>query len=199
MLGEGDSFISPFSLRLRDVRGAVAEMDVSDVARGDASPATRIAFRLDEAAWPAPGWRARPVDAAALVVRLAHLDLRVARVSDLSAFYRRETAAGRWAWMATSIRENGRDVMIELDLRTESGGAADLCRSLPIMPLQSVTSDRCTIEAIVDGATGWPLVVRMTRSVSATNRASAMESITFERLPPWLETTHTPTPVTDRR
>jgi hypothetical protein len=179
---EGDGFISPFAIRLRSLRAEVAQIEVRDAAGRPGRP-TRLELRLNDGRWPAAGWRARSTDAAALLLRFVTLDLPRPQSGELSAFYRQHTAAGRWPWMAERIRRIGRDVTIRVDLRTEGGRPAMLCRSYPITPLENLTADRCTIEAIVDRSSGWPIVARISRVASAANGARVAESITFEQLP----------------
>jgi hypothetical protein len=118
-----------------------------------------------------------------LLLELLRIDLPAAsRGSSLAAYLLGDGPARRWG--AERIRD-ARDVALEVDLRAESGSAAArLCRRLELVVSAPVSGDRCRLDAVVDAADGWPLVARITRTVTGPNGLNALESVTFERLSP---------------
>jgi hypothetical protein len=117
---------------------------------------------------------------AALLPDLARLDLEPAAATPWFENYRTNEA---WRWRAERIRQGARYERLELALDPGIlSPAAELCRRVRVEPLEGVTSDTCTFEAIRDQNDGWPIAARLTRDVRAARGARESASITFERL-----------------
>jgi hypothetical protein len=185
-LGEhGDGFVPRFSLRLKALRGPVAEAELrSDERQGPRAAPRTVRVALGEASsGVSPADSAR--DGASLLLRIASLRLPEASGATPFPDARRATATGGEPWWSQQIR-SGRDVALDLDLLTAGESAeAAACRSVPVEVEGGTTtaSDRCSIAAIVSAQDGWPVLARITRTVKATNHAEARETITFYRLP----------------
>jgi hypothetical protein len=185
---EGDAYYPAFSVSLRQVRGDVIHARVradettsGSPARGRAPVQAREIDRLNG------GWGPDGEGGASLLLRLAALPLPRAEGGEFFAFYRRMADPERNRWWANELL-TGRGGMLEIDLMAPgaSPAAAAACRSVRIsMPGNAAaTRDRCTIEAIVGAADGWPAVVEISRSIAAANGATAMESVKIQRSAP---------------
>jgi hypothetical protein len=185
-LGEhGDGLVPRFSLRLKALRGPVAEAELRSGERQGARGAPKtVRVALGEASSAAsPAASAR--DGASLLLRIASLRLPEASGATPFPDVRRATATGGEPWWSQQLR-SGRDVALDLDLLTAGQSAeAAACRSVAVEVEGGTTtaSDRCSIAAIVGAEDGWPVLARITRTVKAANHAEARETITFYRLP----------------
>jgi|GEM_PF-4468644 len=190
--GEGDGFLPQFAVRLRGVR---ADGSIDADLRSDA-PAGRPTRPAGEGRATAPtstririaaAHDARPLasaaDGASLLLRLANLRLPAATASPFVESVRRSAEAGAWPWRRDRIR-TGSSVALNVDLRADaSSDASRICRSVPVEISGAPSSDRCSIEAILDARDGWPIVVQITRTVETAAGASATHSVDFGRLP----------------
>ena len=133
---------------------------------------------------------APPVEPASLLLRMAALPLPANPARDVRQGLGEELESiaepGRQLhWLSGQVREHGRAVRLQIDLRSDSHSpAARLCRELRLVRLRRTRVDSCIIEGIIDRRDGWPLTIFMSREAEALNGAKQGESRRFNRVAP---------------
>ena len=127
-----------------------------------------------------------------LLLQLLHLPMAPISGGELAKFEQRratevdrDRARRQHRWRSEQIRLAGREMGLAVDLmRDRRSPAARVCRTVSVTRVGRPVSDMCRIEGFIDTRDGWPIVISISRSVEATNRATSGEGVTFSRLAP---------------